>query len=187
MVTEIQGKINSLIVGVEVSKFVTEEILQKFIRRVGQGNLTKEENPISHFCVYFAGYDPWQKQVFIGHHKKSNLWLFNGGHIDRNELPSGAIIREISEEWGEVVVEYIPDNPELLTITNIDNRPKQTCQEHFDLWFFVKLNKNNFKPDQSKLAEEFFENKWVTIDEANKLMSDKGNVVAIQYIKEMIY
>jgi hypothetical protein len=65
--------------------FPNEEIAKRFLDRLEQGILTKDENPVSHFCAYFSAYDPKVKEIFIGHHNKLGLWLFNGGHIDEGE------------------------------------------------------------------------------------------------------
>lgn len=92
-----------------------KSVARQFIQRAKEGELTREENPISHFCVFLAGIDSTSKEVFIGHHKKSDKWLFNGGHIERSETPFEAVKREMAEEWG---TDYIfPSFPELLTIT----------------------------------------------------------------------
>jgi 8-oxo-dGTP pyrophosphatase MutT (NUDIX family) len=34
------------------------------------------------------------------HHRKFHLWLPPGGHIEKNELPDDAVLREIFEETG---------------------------------------------------------------------------------------
>jgi len=34
------------------------------------------------------------------HHKKLNVWLPPGGHVEENELPDDAVLREIYEETG---------------------------------------------------------------------------------------
>lgn len=33
-----------------------EKVRKEFIRRAEEGALTRDENPITHFCVYFATY-----------------------------------------------------------------------------------------------------------------------------------
>src|SRR3990167_11175634 len=87
---------------------------EKFLQRISEGNLTRDEEPYTHFCVYFAAFDPLKNNVFVGHHRKSGLWLFNGGHIDEGETLEEAIIREIGEEWGlEMKLDNIGD-PKLL-------------------------------------------------------------------------
>ena len=62
------------------------DVSLKYKDRIKQGDFTRDENPASHFCVYFASFDENKKEIFIGHHKKSGLWLFNGGHIDKGEI-----------------------------------------------------------------------------------------------------
>jgi len=115
--------------------------------------LTRDKSPKTHFCVYFAAYDSKVQEVFVGHHKKSNLWLFNGGHIDEGETPQEALMREVDEEWGvEVDVEKIGD-PKLLTITEIDNPEKQTCTRHYDIWYFVPISKYEFTPVEELLEK----------------------------------
>ncbi|MFC1790200.1 NUDIX domain-containing protein [Patescibacteria group bacterium] len=83
-----------------VSDLKSQPVSNQFRKRATEGQLTRDENPQTHFCVYFAACDPKAKRVFLGNHKKSGLWLFNGGHIDEGETPNEALAREISEEWG---------------------------------------------------------------------------------------
>src|SRR3989344_4657964 len=45
-------------------------------------------------CIIFDG------KILLMHHKKLDKWLFPGGHIDPNETPDGAILREVKEETG---------------------------------------------------------------------------------------
>lgn len=41
-----------------------------------------------------------KKQVLLVQHKKLNSWFCPGGHIDENELPDVAAVREVKEETG---------------------------------------------------------------------------------------
>ncbi|MFY1633651.1 NUDIX domain-containing protein [Solwaraspora sp. WMMB335] len=34
------------------------------------------------------------------HHRKIGLWLYPGGHVDPNETPAEAAVREVVEETG---------------------------------------------------------------------------------------
>lgn len=163
--------------------FPSDEISEKFIKRIEEGNIAKDENPKSHFCVYFAVYDPNIKQVFIGHHKKTGLWLFNGGHIDSGETIQETLIREIDEEWGLDGNDFTLNPPALLTITEINNPTKQPCNFHYDLWCFVNADKNNFNPVESNLLEEFHEAGWKNLSEARKLIIAKNNLTAIDFIE----
>ncbi len=168
-----------------VSMFSISPVVGEFSKRVDEGQLTRDENPISHSCVYFAGYDKETKNVFIGHHKKSGLWLFNGGHIDRGETPEEAVDREISEEWGVRISHESIGEPKLLTIAPINN-PNKPCRTHFDIWYFVSLSEKEFKPNQQLLETEFHVTGWKTFEEARELMNESANLLAIDTIEKLI-
>ena len=42
----------------------------------------REERATKHFSVYFLPFNPETENIFIVHHKKADLWLSPGGHID---------------------------------------------------------------------------------------------------------
>lgn len=149
-----------------------------FLNRVEEGFLTRDENPFSHFLVFFAAFDKETKKVFIGHHKKSGLWLFNGGHIDKGETPEEALVREMKEEWGVEISLQSIGKPKLITITPINN-PKIKCTTHYDIWFFVPVSKTQFFPDKEKLDTEFYQTGWKSIREAKQLITDPANLRAI--------
>ncbi len=45
-------------------------------------------------CIVFKG------KILLMHHTKLDTWLFPGGHIEPNETPDKAILREVKEETG---------------------------------------------------------------------------------------
>ena len=94
MLDHVQKQLQRIVFGVNIS--ITSR--RVFEKRLLEGKLTRDENPTSHFCVYFSAFDPKSQKVFIGFHKKSRLWLFNGGHMDKGETPMEAIKREMGEE-----------------------------------------------------------------------------------------
>jgi 8-oxo-dGTP pyrophosphatase MutT (NUDIX family) len=167
--------------GIVDDSICNPEVGREFLRRLNEGKLTRDENPESHYCVYFAAYDPETGEVFVGHHIRSGLWLFNGGHIDERETPAETLVREAMEEWGQKwQTEEVPE-PSLLTITEIDN-PKQTCRRHYDIWYFLPVNKSTFKVDDDRLAKEFHEIGWKSIAEARALITDPNTLEAVDMI-----
>ena len=163
----------------------TSIIKSRFVSRLSEGYITRDENPHSHFCVYFAAYDPGRRLVFIGHHRKSGLWLFNGGHLDRSESVHTALEREIKEEWGIHVPGLAKAQPSLLTITPIENPKKQTCTKHFDIWFFIPFNKDAFAPNKNLLKTEFYTWGWKSQQEAMNLMTDRASIEALHFLSQL--
>jgi len=161
-----------------------QETITRFLTRVDEGKLTRDENPHTHFCVYFAAYDPQAQEIFIGHHKKSGLWLFNGGHIDQGETPQAALAREMIEEWGVSVV-IPPGQPAFFTLTRILD-PTLVCKYHYDLWHLLPVNKELFAPDAVALGQEFYQIGWKTFAEARKLVTDPNTLFAIHQIEALI-
>lgn len=167
-----------------LNKLPADKMVARYKERIEQGGLTIQEDPESHFCLYFAPYDPKTKTIFIGHHKKSGLWLFNGGHIDEGETARETLVREIGEEWGLNGNDFKAEISPLLTITRIDNPTKQTCKEHFDIWIFIPVDKDSFSPQAECLAEEFYETGWKSIHEAKELIRDEKTLSGVAFIAD---
>lgn len=165
-----------------IKKLSDLPVAKKYLSRIKEGKLTRDENPLSHFCVYFAAFDPDNKKIFLGLHKKSGLWLFNGGHMDKGEVPEETLNREIGEEWGVKVDLQSIGEPKLITITDINNPTfikTNKCTRHYDIWYMVPVSKITFMPDKEKLDTEFSEIGWKDIKEARNLVSDPSTLIAI--------
>lgn len=167
------------------TKFAASPLAGRFLKRVKEEKLTRDENPVTHFGVYFAGFDPRVKEVFVGLHRKSDLWLFNGGHIDRGETLLLTLAREIREEWGFIYLAAKSLEPSLLTITEITN-DRQVCRRHYDIWYFVPVDKATFSPDELRLMKEFHQIKWVNFGRAWKLITDFNTLTAVDAIGKLL-
>lgn len=153
------------------------ETFNAYTQRMKEGAPTRDENPKSHFCVYFLPYNSKNRNVLIVHHKKSGLWLSPGGHIDKNESLLEALNREIGEELG--VKEFFEDEPLpfLLTITQIEN-VVHPCKTHYDVWYLIPTDGSNFNLDPA----EFHDTKWLDIKQAKKIVGDQPNRTALEII-----
>ncbi len=89
----------------------------------------------------------WRNQVLLHEHRKLGKWLPPGGHIELNELPDQAAVREVLEETGIKVqllisdrLEFEPqsDSPRQLTRPRgIQLEQISAGHEHIDLIYFA--------------------------------------------------
>jgi ADP-ribose pyrophosphatase YjhB (NUDIX family) len=54
---------------------------------------------IRHFTASAVVFDD-EDRILLVHHNKIGLWLYPGGHVDPNESPAEAAVREVLEETG---------------------------------------------------------------------------------------
>lgn len=108
-----------------------------------------------------------QGKVLLHLHKKLNRWLQPGGHIELNEGPLEAAVREVKEETG-LDIELVggPQLPELETNTDDILPPKylnrhhfNDSHEHIDFTYFGRVIGGELRP------EEGVEMKWLSADE----------------------
>lgn len=154
---------------------------QRFLARIEEGALTRDEHLTSHFCTYFLPINLQKKEVFLVHHKKSGLWLSPGGHLDQGETPEQAVNREIAEELG--MHDFFSQSPVpfFFSIVDIDEQ-NHRCKTHFDLWYPVLTDGSAFHVD----PVEFYSTKWMTVPEARSIVKDVSNQQALDRVEEMM-
>ncbi len=109
-------------------------------------------------------------KVLLIHHKKLNLWLPPGGHVDENELPCECAIREFKEETG-LDIELIGEEEKvgkvkkLIHPHHIQLEDIEEGHQHFDLVYYAKLK----DPNQSFIIkkDEVYNIKWFSEEELN--------------------
>ena len=117
-------------------------------------------------------------RVLLHLHKKANLMLPLGGHIEPNELPEETCIRESKEESGLDISLYNPTNDNLKKLCKLDNEmllvnPIYTimCEissghYHMDFVFFATANTYETEPSdgESDLLRWYTYNELMTED-----------------------
>ena len=95
-----------------------------------------------HFTV--AVFVVWEERVLLHHHRKLGMWLPPGGHIEEDELPDDAAVREVFEETGirvELVGEKredIEDPVQLYRPAGIQLENIGPGHQHIDLIYFAR-------------------------------------------------
>ena len=102
---------------------------------------------VRHFTA--TGFVVHRDATLLHWHRKVKMWLPPGGHIEENEDPVQAVLREVEEETG-VQVEVVPTGtpieldypkqvhaPFTIEIEDIDD-PVQGWHQHIDMIYFCK-------------------------------------------------
>ncbi|MBC8374800.1 MAG: NUDIX domain-containing protein [FCB group bacterium] len=110
----------------------------------------------------------YKGKILLHLHRSLKMWLPPGGHIDRDELPHVAAIREVKEETGLDVdlvhaaptihsenAQEIP-GPRHLLLENIN-----PFHQHIDMIYFALANSFEVTPD----AGESIELRWFDSEE----------------------
>lgn len=118
-----------------------------------------------------AGYISHQDKVLLIHHRKLDLWLPVGGHIDENETPDQALLREIKEEVN-IDVEILNENDIPLAGNVKQNLATPFCvnvhsvgdHDHCCFFYICKA----LDPERLKINKELKAFEWFTKDDLSK-------------------
>lgn len=115
-------------------------------------------------------------------HKKLGKWLPPGGHVDANETPQSAVVREVIEETGiraslvrrlgvdlglEGTLDEQLDAPISMSYQLIPARPNEESHIHMDMAFLLAADPNHNELDAD--LREVNAAGWFTLDEIEAL------------------
>ncbi|MGC9071620.1 MAG: NUDIX hydrolase [Acidilobus sp.] len=119
-------------------------------------------------CVVASGVLIEDGNVLLIRHEKLGVWIYPGGHVEPDETPSEAVVREFREETGldvapvgrlqrvgsgEAVDEVLP----IAILREIVRYPTET-HIHYDLIFRVK-----------RVGGELRNGKWFSVSEVDSI------------------
>jgi 8-oxo-dGTP pyrophosphatase MutT (NUDIX family) len=122
-----------------------------------------------HLGVIFLLLSPNRKATFLLNHKKAQLWLPPGGHVDRGLSFQEAVNLEMVEEIGYEPI-FISTRPVFLT--KVLTRGLNAGHIDVTAWFLVEGDPNL---NYHVLEKEAAESRWADIDELAK-MPDYSNL-----------
>lgn len=128
--------------------------------------VAKPDVPNKHLVSYFVLFDVISQKVLLVDHKKAQLWLPPGGHVELDEDPKNTVRRECLEELG-IQADFLIDEPIFLTSTLTVG----LTAGHIDvsLWYVLK---GNHEVSLSFDVDEFKGIKWFEFDEIPYQNSD---------------
>lgn len=132
--------------------------------------IEKPATPIKHLVCYAVLYDVSKQKILLLKLKNAGLFLPNGGHMEKEEMPYETVQRELQEELG-INGKYILKNWRLpFFITQIKTVGKTSGHIDVDLWYLLKGDSEEpIKTDSQDFQREFGEFKWYTINEILKM------------------
>jgi len=117
------------------------------------------------YVVYDGG-------TLLHDHEKLDMWLPPGGHVDRDELPHEAALREVKEETGlDVTLLTDPTGPESdtvrplpepqqLLLEDIDVHRDHVAHQHIDSIFYATADTREITPAVGEAPADAWE--WVS-------------------------
>ncbi len=115
-----------------------------------------------------------KNKVLLRRHDKYKIWLGVGGHIDLDEDPNQAAIREVKEEVGINIKlankpapnKYITkDYKELIAPEFLNRHRINKTHEHVTLVYFATAKSNKVVTNSRDKSTEW---KWFTVNELNR-------------------
>lgn len=143
-------------------------------------------------------------------HKKLGKWVPPGGHVDENETPQSAVVREVLEETGveaslvprlgvdlelEGVLEEQLDAPMSMSYQLIAARPNEEAHIHMDMAFLLKQDPQHDELDIN--TREVTAAGWFSLEEiellevfpsvkshAKSVLGDGGNLPGAGFLPD---
>ena len=114
----------------------------------------------------------YNNRVLLRKHDKYKKWLSVGGHIELDEDPNQAAIREVKEEVGLDIrlIGFAPsfsekDYVQLIPPVALNKHRINEKHEHVTLVYFALAQTDILKPSKEEISDEL---KWFTKDELEK-------------------
>ena len=122
----------------------------------------------------------YENKVLLRIHDKYKKWLGVGGHIELDEDPNQAAVREVKEEVGLDIEIPVPnfnfsiqDYKELTAPRFLNRHRINDNHEHVTLVYFAKSNTDELILSRTEIADDC---KWFTKEEINNNLSIPSHI-----------
>jgi 8-oxo-dGTP pyrophosphatase MutT (NUDIX family) len=119
-----------------------------------------------HFTAQAVIYNPGLKSIALMHHKKLDIWVGAGGHIDLEDGDAEASARrEAAEEMGLTDLFLAEAMPLDLDIHGFPSKGEQPDHLHYDIRFLFTTTQDQFAPNDESTSVA-----WVPLRELDARM-----------------
>lgn len=139
---------------------------------------------MKHYCASAFIVDLENKKLLLVHHKDLNKWVQPGGHIEDNETPEDAAIREVFEETGlkvKLVGPHFPRDEDYIRPLGIQKNERENGT-HIDITYIAVPEDIS----DLKLNDESIDIRWFSIDELDNIDVFSDIKITFKYILEHI-
>lgn len=134
----------------------------------------------------------YNNKVLLRKHDKYGLWLSVGGHIELDEDPNQAAVREVKEEVGlnvELIGKALPfqdrNYQELIPPVFLNRHRISDTHEHVTLTYFARSETDKLVLSEKEKSSEC---RWFTHEEivlGNENIKDSIKIYAIKSLEEL--
>lgn len=120
-------------------------------------------------CSSIFVIDPDLKKILLVKHREFRKWVQPGGHLERNETPEEAAVREVYEETNikvKLLGERFPREDDFIRPLGIQCNRKEFATQIDILYFGIPIgNKEPFVDDEETISARWFSRE--ELDELN--------------------
>lgn len=125
--------------------------------------------------------DRERQHALLTHHRKLNLWVQLGGHVDADASMHNVALREAREESGLHDVRFISENIFDIDIHAIPARRDEPAHYHYDVRYLFEADRNA----PLIVSSESKELAWVALNEIERLTQEESVLRMVRKTKAL--
>lgn len=137
---------------------------------------------MNHYCASAFVINPYDKKILLVKHADYDKWLQPGGHIEPNETPEEAAVREVYEETGlkiKLLGERFPREDDFIRPLGVQCNRKKDGNRFIDIIYSAVPNNPT---EQLKINEESIEVGWFSRNELERMPVFTDVKITMDYI-----